>query len=110
MSVDHGEPYPHGHYNLVMIYQKTRYPVVEAVTSTSFEANKEKMKHIFATYGAPRRIESDNRPPFNSKEFKEFAKEEGFQDRNITPAHPQANGEVGRFMQTLNKTEQIANL
>ena len=28
----------------------------------------------------------------------------------MTPLHPRANGEVERFMQTLNKTEQIANL
>jgi len=28
----------------------------------------------------------------------------------VTPLHPKANGEVERFMQTLNKTEQITNL
>ena len=28
----------------------------------------------------------------------------------MTALHPRANGEVERFMQTLNKTEQIANL
>ena len=110
VSVDHGGPYPDGHYNLVMIDKRTRYPVVEVVSSTKFQENKEKMKHIFATYGTPRRIESDNGPPFNSKEFKEFSKEEGFQHHNITPAHPRADGEAERFMQTLNKTEQIANL
>ena len=55
-------------------------------------------------------MESDNGPPFNSKEFKEFAKQEGFHHHRITPLHPRANGEAERFMQTLNKTEQIANL
>ena len=68
------------------------------------------MKQIFANYGTPRRIESDNGPPFNSKEFNEFAEQEGFKHHRVTPLHPRANGEVERFMQTLNKTEQIASL
>ena len=110
VSIDHGGPYPDGHYNLVLIDKRTRYPVVESVPSTDFQINKEKLKHIFATYGTPRRIERDNGPPFNSKEFNEFAKQEGFQHHRVTALHPRANGEVERFMQTLNKTEQIANL
>jgi hypothetical protein len=75
VSVDHGGPYPDGHYDLVMIDKRTRYPVVEAVPSANFPANKERMKHIFATYGTLRRIETDNGPPFNSREFKEFGRE-----------------------------------
>ena len=101
VSVDHGGPYPDGHYNLVMIDKRTRYPVVEAVPSTNFPANKERMKHIFATYGTPRRIETDNGPPFNSREFKEFGREGRFEHHNITPLHPRANGEAERFMQIL---------
>lgn len=110
VSIDHGGPYPDGHYNLVLIDRRTRYPVVESVPSTDFQTNKERLKQIFATYGTPRRIESDNGPPFNSKEFNEFAEQEGFQHHRVTPLHPRANGEVERFMQTLNKTEQNASL
>ena len=110
VALDHGGPYPDGHYNLVMIDKRTRYPVVEAVPSTNFEVNKGRLKHIFATYGTPRRIETDNGPPFSSKEFKEFGKKEGFEHHKITPLHPRANGEAERFMQTLNKVERIAHL
>ena len=49
-------------------------------------------------------------PPFNSKEFAAFAKEEGFQHHRVTPLHPRANGQVERFIQVLNKTEQTAHL
>ena len=55
-------------------------------------------------------MQSDNGPPFNSKEFETFAKEEGFDHHRVTPEHPRANGQVERFMQLLNKTEQIAHL
>ena len=110
VSIDHGRPYPDGPYNLVLIDKRTRYPVVESVSSTNFQTNKERLKHIFATCESPRRIKSDNGQPFNSKEFKEFAKQEGFQHHRVTPLHPRANDEVERFMQTLNKIGQIASL
>ena len=68
------------------------------------------MKPFFATYGTPRRNKSDNRLLFNSKEFNEFAKQEGFQRHRVTALHPRANGEVEGFMQNLNKTKPIPNL
>ena len=110
ISIDFGGPYPYGHYNLVAIDQRTRYPVVEVVSSTGFKQTKEKLKKTFAYLGIPRRVTSDNGPPFNSEQFKDFAKEEGFVHHRVTPNHPRANGQVERFMQTLNKTEQIAHL
>ena len=78
ISFDFGGPYPDGYYNLVAIDQRTRYPVVEAVSSTGFKQTKEKLKNTFAYFGIPRRETSDNGPPFNSEQFKDFAKEEGF--------------------------------
>lgn len=42
VSVDHGRPYPDGHYNLVLIDKRTRYPVVKSVPSTDFQTNKER--------------------------------------------------------------------
>jgi len=110
VNLDFGGPYPDGHYNLVMVDQRSRYPVVEEVQNTSFKQTRIKLKEIFATYGTPRKILTDNGPPFQSKEFSEFAEEEGFYHHRITPLHPQANGEVESFMRMVNKAEQIANL
>lgn len=72
--------------------------MVESVPSTDFQTNKERLKHIFTTYGTPWRVERDNGPPFNSKEFKEFAEQKGFQHHRVTPLHPRVNGKVERFM------------
>ena len=65
---------------------------------------------IFATYGIPRKIQSDNGPPFNSEDFRRFAEEEGFNHETVTPLHPRANGEAESFMRVINKTEQITAL
>ena len=110
IAVDFGGPYPDGHYNLVAIDKRTRYPEVETTPSTGTKPTTEKMKRMFAHNGTPRRVDSDNGPPFNSKDFAEFARQEGFQHHRITPLHPRANGEAERFMQLLNKTEQIVHL
>ena len=88
-----------------MVDQRSRYPVVEEVHNTSF-----KVKEIFATYRTPRKILTDNGPRFQSKEFAEFAEEEGFYHHRLIPLHPQANGGVESLMRMLNKAEHIANL
>ena len=110
VSVDFGGPYPDGHYNLVVIDKRTRYPEVEVVYSTGIKPTKEKLKKIFATHGTPIQVESDNGPPFQSKEFAEFAAIEGFRHHRITPLHPRANGEAESFMKLVNKTEQRAQI
>lgn len=63
-----------------------------------------------ATHGTPVRLESDNSPPFTSREFSEFAEVEGFQHHCVTPMHPRANGQAENFMKLLNKTEKRARI
>lgn len=110
VSIIFGGPYPDGHYNLVVIDKRTRYPEVEVVYSTGIKATKEKLKKIFATHGTPERVESDKGPSFTSKEFAEFAATEGFTHHRVTPLHPRANGEAESFMKLVNKTEQRAQI
>ena len=98
ISVDFGGPYPDGHYNLVVLDQRTRYPEVEVVFSTAMKPTKEKLKKIFAHHGIPKQLQSDNGPPFNSKEFATFAEEEGFQHHRVTPLHPRANSQGAYVM------------
>jgi transposase InsO family protein len=110
IAIDFGGPYPDGHYNLVAIDKRTRYPEIDVTYSTSFKPTQAKLKRMFAHHGTPQRVDSDNGSPFNSEEFAQFAQHEGFTHHRITPEHPRANAEAERFMQTINKTEQIAHL
>ena len=89
----------------MVLDQRTRHPVVEVVSSTGFKQTKEKLKKTFAYLGIARRVTSDNGPPFNSEQFKDFAKEEGFVHHRVTPNHRRVNGQVERFMQTLKKKQ-----
>jgi hypothetical protein len=51
VEVDFCGPFPNGKYALVVTDQYSRFPEVVFTTTTSFEANRKKLKKIFATHG-----------------------------------------------------------
>ena len=110
VSIDFCGPFPSGEYLLVMIDNYSRFPVVEIIRSTSGAAVIPRIDKIFSEYGIPESLTSDNGPPFQGYEFKQFAQYLGFQHRKITPLWPQANGESERFMRTIEKAIRIAQI
>lgn len=110
VSIDFCGPFPSGEYLLVAIDAYSRFPEVEILTSTSAKATVPKLDAIFARHGVPDIVKSDNGPPFNSHDFAQFADYLGFQHRKVTPLWPQANGGVERFMSTIKKTVQAAQV
>ena len=109
VSVDFAGPFGK-RMALVLWDQYSRTPVVEFVSSTSAECAVPMMEKIFRTYGVPEEIKSDNGPPFNSRKFKEFANEQGFRHRKVTPGWAEANGDVERFMRVVKKSAKVAKL
>ena len=79
---------------LLLVDDYSRFPLVEPVSSTSASAVMPKLDQLFATFGIPRVVKSDNGPPFNGKEFAKFARVLGFKHRKVTPLWTRANGEV----------------
>ena len=108
IEIDFCGPFPSKEYALVITDQYSRYPEVEFVYSTAIKPVRKKLKKIFATHGVPKTVQSDNGPPFNSEDFKEFAAEMGFTHKKITPRHPKAQGQVEGFNKLMNKTATIA--
>ena len=97
-----------GGYLLVITDDYSRYPVADVVHSTSAAVVIPHMDKIFAEYGVPIIVKSDNGPPFNGSDFKQFADTLGFRHRKITPLWPRSNRKVERFMRTLKKTIEAA--
>jgi hypothetical protein len=113
VAVDFAGPFPSGDYLLVVVDEYSRFPEVDVVSSTSARTVIPHLDSIFARHGIPAIVKTDNGPPFNGNEFREFADELGFHHRKITPLWPEANGEAERFMATLNKfvkTSQAENV
>nr|XP_039248050.1 uncharacterized protein K02A2.6-like [Styela clava] len=59
------------------------------------------LKSVFAKYGIPEVIISDNGPQYASGEFSKFAEEYGFCHITTSPCYAQCNGEAERAVQTI---------
>ena len=103
VSLDFSGPYPSGEYCLIVVDDYSRYHVVELVSTTSAAAVIPRLAKIFSMFGIPNECKSDNGPPFQSREFAECAKTQGFRHRKITLSDPEANGEAVRFVKTLKR-------
>ena len=86
----------------------SRYVVVDILDSISTTSVIPRLDKIFAEFGVPVSLKTDNGPLFNSHEFKTYASITGFRHRRITPLWPQANGETERFMRTAKKSIKAA--
>lgn len=62
-----------------------------------------KLKSIFSRHGIPCILVSDNGPPFNSKEFREFCKSWEIEHKTSSPYLPRSNGLAERSIQTIKK-------
>ncbi|PFX21298.1 Retrovirus-related Pol polyprotein [Stylophora pistillata] len=97
-------------YLLVVICKHSRWVEVEFVSTTSVRAVVPKLDRIFSSLGIPLILGSDNGPPFNGQEFRNFSTYLGFTHEHKTPKNPQANGEAEQFMRVLKKLYRICQL
>lgn len=83
-----------GQNYLVMVDYYTRWIEVLHVRSTTTAACLAKMKDVFARFGLPDEIVSDNGPQFVSSEFKSFTEEHAITHTTSSPFLPNSNGEA----------------
>ena len=95
-------------YVLVIIDQRSPYPEIQFVSSTSAKSLIKLLSKVFAIYGNPSKVISDNGPPFKSKFLKEYMESKGIRHHRITPVWPQANVLVERFNRPLMKVIKAA--
>ncbi|XP_055943546.1 uncharacterized protein K02A2.6-like [Argiope bruennichi] len=91
-----------GHrYILCLVDQHTRWAEAVPLTSLTAKATCEALLTIFMRTGVPNII-ACNGTNFNASLTQEFEKRMGSSPRVSTPLHPESNGLVERFNQTLN--------
>ena len=92
-----------GKMYFMLVEAHSKWPEVVEMQSTTAEKTIQVMREMFATYGLPEQVVSDNGSQFTSQEFAEFMKRNGIKHIKSTPYHPSTNGLAERFVQTFKR-------
>ncbi|XP_033114534.1 uncharacterized protein K02A2.6-like [Anneissia japonica] len=90
-------------YLLVIIYDYSRFPVVEVIKSVIAVAVIPRIEKIFSEFGVPNVLNPimDRHSTVQISSF--IANDLGFKDRKTTPYWPRVNDEAEGFMKTIKK-------
>lgn len=95
-------------YFLVLIDATTKWIEACPIKSTEAQGTVNTLREIFARFGLPHEIVTDNGPPFSSRIFYEFMHKNGIVHIHAPPRHPQSNGAaenaVGQIKRCLRKS------
>ena len=110
LSMDFKGPLHDGSYAVVLLDDYSRYPIVDFTMSLKAKDVIPILDKMLSEFGTPEEIRTDNGAPFNSQDFQNFMIEMGINHRKITPLHPQANGEVEKFMSSIAKVIKTSKI
>ena len=92
VHIDFLGPYK-GRMYLILVDAFSRWPeIVDMGNKTDSKFTIEKLREIFARYGLPGTLISDNGPQLVSEEFETFCKLNGIKHTTSPPYHPATNG------------------
>ena len=74
------------------------------MSSTTSAKAIEMLRGIFASYGLPKELVSDNGPQLASSEFRDFLKKYGVKHTLVPAYHPASNGAVERSVEIVKST------
>ncbi|XP_049527925.1 uncharacterized protein K02A2.6-like [Dermacentor silvarum] len=88
---------------LVLVDAHSNWVDVIHMKSTTASKTVEKLRTVFAAFGLPEQIVTDNGPQFVSDEFAVFLRSNAVQHVKTPPYHPASNGAAERLVQTVKK-------
>ena len=97
-----------GLFYLILVDSYSKWIEIEPMRTTTTEKTVDILKTIFARYGLPRELVSDNGPQFVSAAFQLFMKRNGIRHARSAPYHPATNGAAERVVQTFKRSLRTA--
>ena len=94
---------------LVVVDAHSKWPEVFEMPITSAAKTIDTLRHLFAAYGLPEQVVSDNGPQFTADEFAIFLIQNGIKHIRCAPYHPASNGAVERFIQTFKQSMKASD-
>ena len=89
---------------LLVVDAHSKWPEIRLMTSTTTEATIRELRDIFARFGLPNQLVSDNGPQFRSDSFKRFLLQNGIKQVLVSPYHPASNGAAERLVQSFKRS------
>ena len=99
IHVDYAGPI-NGKMFLIVVDTHSKWMEVEIVNSVTSQATIECLRMIFARFGLPEVMVTDNETRFTNSEFQEFPQCNNIRHVHIAPYHPSSNGLAERAVQT----------
>ncbi len=90
-----------GNNFLLIIDAFSKWADIKYMPSTTSSATIQELRTIFANFGIPEKIVSDNGPQFISDEFETFCIKNGINHVKTPPYHAKSNGAAERLVQIL---------
>ena len=100
--MDYAGPFE-GHYLLILIDAHSKWIEAYPAKSPSSSVTIELLRTVFAQFGLPETVVSDNGTCFVSEEFRQFLKSNGIKQVTSAPYHPSSNGLAERAVQIVKK-------
>ena len=106
IHIDYAGPF-RGKMFLLLIDAHSKWPEIFEMASTTSGSTIAMLRRVFAAYGLPEHLVSDNGPQFTSTEFREFLRSNGVKHIRTAPYHPASNGAVERLVQTFKQAMKV---
>ena len=86
---------------LIVTDAHSKWPEVRIMSSTTSAHTISALREMFAHFGLPQQVVSDNGPQFTSEQFAHFMAVNGVKHIQTSPYHPASNGAAERLVQTV---------
>ena len=99
LHIDFAGPFM-GSMFMIVVDAFSKWLEVYKMMQTTSTATITRLKRLFASYGVPEQIVTDNAATFMSDEFQQFTKRNGILHTTGAPRHPATNGLAERYVST----------
>ncbi|GFS02164.1 polyprotein, partial [Elysia marginata] len=107
VHIDFAGPFMNSMF-LIIVDAHTKWTKILPTTSTMTSATINLLSSMFARFGLPEQLVSDNGPQFASDEFKAFTKYNHIKHIRSAPYHPATNGLAERMVSTFKSAMKAA--
>ncbi|KAL0860048.1 hypothetical protein ABMA27_010363 [Loxostege sticticalis] len=109
LHIDFLGPFNNSYY-LIIIDAHSKWIEAEKIKTTSANAVCDSLRRHFSRFGLPKRIVSDNGPPFSSAAFAQYLECNGIKHTLVPPYHPSSNGAAENAVRTIKRVLKKAEL